>query len=547
MTSDHTPFTLLKAALQARGLEYRGRQADGFWEFHGTLLAAGGEHAMVLAVDPKGLKLPRVAVTLPATAPKVLAHIGAGGQVCYAGRGSLVPDVFDLAGQTLAYLDRAAEVLDLSLRGKMMKDLEDEFFAFWTGTPCFLDIERDGPSDLTVLFAGKAAGDSTTLFVSNQPAGTTLKLRAMGLQESPERDAVAVKVQSSANPRPLTGDWPPKTIASLLAWQGMLDPAARRNMERRLLVACGKGRQAALCVVAAPQTQYAIYVRFPDPGAGDGRSTESMRKRLYAAEVEPMSVFRVDDAYVSQRNAPGQPTLAHKRVALVGCGTIGGFLADLLVKNGAGLGRGEFLLVDPDIMAPQNVGRHRLGMNYVLEYKATGLARELRQGAPTANIRDVPVPVEQVDLSRADFVINATGEEALAHLLTREWTQKQLFIPTLTVWIEGAGVAVRALLRDAPDQACTRCMSDLQRKPLFPAVTEPIPVELAGHGCESLYVPFPATASVHAACLAAEMVADWNRGAPAPRLRTRVIRPGFSRAGDDADVPRLHGCPACSS
>jgi hypothetical protein len=57
-------------------------------------------------------------------------------------------------------------------------------------------------------------------------------------------------------------------------------------------------------------------------------------------------------------------------------------------------------------------------MNYVLENKATGLARELRQGTPTANIRDLPVSVEQVDLSRADFVINATGEEALGHLLT---------------------------------------------------------------------------------------------------------------------------------
>ncbi|MBI2726196.1 MAG: ThiF family adenylyltransferase [Polaromonas sp.] len=547
MTSDHTPFTLLRAALQARGFDYRRRRADGSWEFHGALHAAEGDHPAVVSVDPKGLKLPLVSVCLPPNAPKVLAHIGAGGQVCYAAKGSVVPDVFDIAGQTVAHLQRAAEVLDLSLRGKMKKDLEDEFFAFWHGTPCFVDVERDGPSELTVIFASYAADRTSMLFVGNQPAGTRLKLQAMGLEEGPDTGAVAVKVQSSANPRPLIDDWPPKTMAALLAWQGMLDPAARRNMERKLLVACGKGRQAALCVVAAPVTQYAIFVSFPDPGPKEARPTESLRKRLYASEVQPMSLFRFDDAYVSQRNTPQQPTLAHKRIVLVGCGTIGGFLAELLVKNGAGLGRGELLLVDPDILAPQNVGRHRLGMNYVLKNKATALAHELRRGAPTANLRDLPVAVEQGELGRADLFINATGEEALAHLLTREWTKQQLFIPTLTVWVEGAGVAARALFRDAPEQACTRCMSDLQRKPLFPAVTEPIPVELAGHGCESLYVPFPATASVHAACLAAEMVVDWNRGVPSPRLRTRVIRSSFSPASGDVDVSRLPQCPACSS
>lgn len=547
MTSDHTPFTLLQAALHSRGFVYRRRQDDGFWEFQGTLLADGSEHATIVAVDPKGLELPRVQVSLPVAAPKVLPHIGAGGQLCYAAKGSLVPDVFDQAGQTVAYLDRAAAVLDLSLRGEMMKDLEDEFFAFWNGAPCFVDIERDGPSNLTMLFASRRPDEAETLVASNQPSATRLKLDAMGLREVQGSDGVAVKVRTARNPRPLTGEWPPTTVSELLRWQGILDPSARRNMERLLLLACGKGRKAALCVVAAPATQYAVLVHFAPPKKGKGKPPEELRQRLYAAEVTPMSLFRLDDAYLSQRNVPGQATLAGRRVALVGCGTIGGFLAELLVKSGAGLGRGELLLIDPDYLAPQNVGRHRLGLNYVLQNKATALATELRLGAPTANICDCPSAVEQVDLSQADLVINATGEEALGHLLTREWEKSKLFVPTLTVWIEGAGVVVRGLLREVPDQGCTRCMSDATRKPLFPAVNEPISVELAGHGCESLYVPFPATASVHAACLAAEMVADWNSGHSSPRLRTRVIRSGFTRAAEDGDVSRQIECPACRS
>lgn len=90
---------------------------------------------------------------VPEDAPKVLAHIGAQGSVCYALKGSLVLDIFDVAGQALACLDRAAEVLDLSLRGAMKQDLEDEFFVYWHGEFCLLDIERGGPVDLSVLFS----------------------------------------------------------------------------------------------------------------------------------------------------------------------------------------------------------------------------------------------------------------------------------------------------------------------------------------------------------------------------------------------------------
>jgi len=86
-----------------------------------------------------------------------------------------------------------------------------------------------------------------------------------------------------------------------------------------------------------------------------------------------------------------------------------------------------------------------------------------------------------------------------------------------------------------------------KRKNWYPAVNEAVPLELAGHGCESLYVPFPATVSVQAACLAAEMVTEWAGGAPSPRLRTRVTRPEFTQAAPDVDAARQHTCPACGS
>lgn len=547
MIADDTPLAALGRAMEARGFEYIGRAPDEWLEFRGTIAEAGAAHVACVAVDPSGQDLPRIRVELPQDAPDVLAQIGADGHVCYAAKGSLVLDIFDIAGQTLACLDRAAEVLGLSLRGEMNKDLEDEFFAFWKGDLCFLDIYPGDPGNLDVLLAGRGDRDSQIAFVTNDVARTRLKLEAMSLIEGELLAGAAFRVKTSAKPKPLQGAWPPPTVAPLLQWQGLLDPSARRNIERRLLVAYASGWRAALCVVDSPLTQYAFWVAFETANPAGRRSAADARVGLYASKAHPMIAVRMDDRYVTQRNIPGRPTLAGKKIALVGCGTIGGFLAELLLKAGAGLEHGELALVDPDILFPQNIGRHRLGLNRTLQYKAIGLKEELSTGTPTANIRALPVNVEEADLSPFDLIINATGEEALGHYLTRTFAQNGIFVPTLTIWVEGPGVAVRGLLRDKEECACTRCLSDPQRVPLYPVVNEAVPLELAGHGCESLYVPFPASVSVQAACLAAEMVTEWASGAPSPRLRTRVTRPEFTQAAPDPDAERLYTCPACGS
>jgi hypothetical protein len=544
--TERSSLASLTPAMKARGFKYEGRSSENWLKFKGSLTAAGAQHDARVGVDPSGKELPLITVALPVGAPQVLAHIGAGGQICYAASGSVTLDIFDIAGQTLASIDRAAQVLDLSLRGEMMQDLEDEFFAFWHGPVCFLDVSAAAPAALSVLFVGPQ--DDRSVFVSSDSARTRLKIQAMHLQESSEVGNVAFRVHSAVKPRPMQGTWPPPTMAELLKWQGLLGGATRRNIERRMLVAIAAGRKGAICVVDAPASQYAFLASFPaEAGAGASTRGEAARKRLYAAAVMPLMVVRVDDEYISQRNTPGRATLAGKRIALIGCGTIGGFLAELLVKAGAGLAKGELLLIDDDDLMPQNVGRHRLGLNYALQKKATGLKVELGAGAPSSNIRDLVVRAEEVDLSRVELIVNATGEEALGHYLTRKLTDSGVFVPTLTVWVDGPGVAVRGLLRDSPAAACGRCMADEHRTPLYPAVKGELPVELAGHGCESLYVPFPATVSVQAACLAAEMIADWRAGSPAPRLRTKITRPGFAKCTPDGDIARLEACPACST
>jgi hypothetical protein len=535
----------LERALRTRSFTFVGRNSEGWPHFKGSLTAAGATHVAWVSVDLTGQQLPHVAVQMPANAPAVMAHVSASGSVCYASKGTLVLDIFNMPGQTLACLDRAANVLDLALQGKMQQDLEDEFFVCWNGDLCLLDVDAKGREPLSVLhFDHKGLA-----FITNSPERTQKKLSAMGLTGATEMEFVeGFQVTTTAKPRPTQGVWPPPTVADLLRWQSILDLKARREIERQLLSASVRRKQIAVCVVKSPLTQYAFWVPLgPSPDESPAQALKNARRRLYAAKVHPMSDCRIDDNYVTSRNTPAQRTLAGKRIALIGCGTIGGFLAELLVKAGAGIDDGELLLIDPDRLFPQNVGRHRLGLNQALEKKAPALKEELLRGAPTANIKALPAKVEEVKLDGVDLLVDATGEEALGYQLTRIQADAGKFIPTLSVWVEGPGVAVRALMRSAVTEGCTRCLCGGHGEQLLPVIEGAMPDELAGHGCESLYVPFPATVSVRAACLAAVMVSDWLNGVVAPRLQTEVVRRGFAKATEDTDVPRRDTCPACSS
>lgn len=258
----------------------------------------------------------------------------------------------------------------------------------------------------------------------------------------------------------------------------------------------------------------------------------------------PISVVRIDDRYLAQRNIPKLMTLAGKNLAVVGCGTIGGYLSDMLVKAGAGTCGGKLTLVDFDRLLPQNIGRHRLGFPDLLSNKAQAMARELKYQAPGAEIRALPVDVRQAQLGELDLLIDATGEESLGHWLCDHYPHP---IPMLSVWIEGPGTAVRALMRTNASGACCRCLWHSNRRGELRSTLAPLPEILAGHGCEGLYVPFPASVSVHAASLGAEMALDWANGIYSPALRTRLIDRAQQLATPDCDPRRNQECPLCNS
>lgn len=536
--SNAPSMTEVIEAFEHRGFRFVGQDDEGWFGLRGQmhLPRAKRSYPCEIYLDPRFSELPRVRILeRPQGLPSVVPHLTTRGSLCYIAKGTAVLDIFDPVGQSLACLARAELVLDKILCGEMTEDLEEEFYAYWPGFICLDDTQGNGLGWQQCLVAD--GSDTPAWFITDNEERTKKKIQALGLKDS-GRSVVACSVRTNIPPSPSNVDWPPKTLAQMLRWQGSMDLNCRRKILQRVTEGAGK-HNGILVLIRSPRLTYGFGLLYDKTS-----KRKSSRASLYGLEVLPMSVFRIDDRYMAERNIPGQATLAGKQIAIVGCGTIGGYLADMLVKAGAGTSGGRLTLVDPDTLGPQNIGRHRLGFHALLRNKAYGMKDELDRSTPGVQVRALPVDVRDAELGSVDLLIDATGEEALGHWLCKKYLSR---VPMLSVWIEGPGTAVRGLLKSRHDGACYRCLWHSARKGKLRPTVDAITPIFAGHGCEGIYVPFPASVSVHAASLAAEMALHWANGIDSPALRTRVLDSEHQLATADCSPGKDEDCAICNS
>lgn len=475
----------------------------------------------------------------------IAPHVGPDGVLCYVAGGTVVFDIYRPVSQTLAALKRAAVVLDQIMAKERVKDLEEEFFAFWRGNYCYTDIEKTESGEVAALCLDKGLG----FVFTDDPARAELKFaHRTGRVEA--FLGLSAKITTKTSPRPLISAWPPKNVGELLDWQSELDPSCRRKILSRIVKAYRAGNRAVVVIIDAPKMQYGFLVS--DLQQYRRASKTDQRTPIFEAPIELMQVVRMDDRYIVERSIPGRTTLAGQRIVLIGCGTIGGYLAELLVKAGAGTSGGELHLIDNQSLVPGNIGRHRLGVNRLELNKAQGLAAELRIGMPSVDIRVLAEDAFSAKFSDADLIIDATGEQGLGDWLAGQQANGALskggeLVPVLHVWIEGSGVAVRALLKQHQSMGCYRCLCDYESEQQFLSVIGGVRPLLAGGGCEGQYVAYPVSVSVQAAALGLDAALAWVGAIAWPALSTRVISQEHDLATRDVTILPRPGCPACGS
>jgi tRNA A37 threonylcarbamoyladenosine dehydratase len=82
------------------------------------------------------------------------------------------------------------------------------------------------------------------------------------------------------------------------------------------------------------------------------------------------------------RNPQERDALAGKHITIVGCGSFGSALADMLVRAGLG----ALTLIDPETLSVENIGRHLLTSRDLGKAKVHALAERLREVNPELEV-----------------------------------------------------------------------------------------------------------------------------------------------------------------
>lgn len=554
MNEQQRRFIQLNNTLARKGFQL-DRSETRKIRFTGFLHAAGRPVGIgITFADLEFTTLPEVKLLTPQQeAPNVVAHLSATGVLCFARNEDLVLDRYDVGGTALACLQLAQRGLERVLTHKTLQaEIAQEFPQHWGGLNIYYDL---GKMRRSAMLYGIPRGSNSVGVLSDDP-----KVLQRLVVDVAERLKIVRSAHASVVFRTdkeltfLRDEQAPKT------WTGFTDWLKRYSSDWPKLAhdALLKGFPESLpsLFVVGPNGCVGARVSLPTNLALAGKTPSWLRGMLAikgaTIPISRLSGDQIGSDFMITRNLQDGSSLAGRRIALVGCGTIGGYLAKLLVQSGAGFDDGTLSLFDNQTFQPGNVGRHFLGMNSIGLDKVDAVKTELNRQYPEANIQGKNAnAIQYLDrLTDFDLLIDATGEEAVSIAINDFCINagaKGKAPTQLYVRLFGNGASAQAILVDRADFACFKCLKpELDRdgrfNPLKPGV-EPIP-RTAACG-ETQYIPYGAAAPVIAAGLALRLALDWVEGDPSPRLRTINISKNLCKEVADKNPARSDRCPAC--
>lgn len=201
-------------------------------------------------------------------------------------------------------------------------------------------------------------------------------------------------------------------------------------------------------------------------------------------------------------------SLRYKRIMLIGCGTLGSNLLPMLIKSGAGFNQ-SLTIVDSDKYGEENFSRHYLGLPSIGKNKAeemkdvmlsqcrgmNGRVSDLKIVAITKNFEDAFGEGNELPY---DIILDTTGNESFSSYLGRRLCKMQNMPLYICGYIYGRSRAVCASVIKDSRKACQKCVDDYSKENLLPKLFDN---EYIMDSCNSVYIPFPITASVSAANL----------------------------------------------
>lgn len=161
--------------------------------------------------------------------------------------------------------------------------------------------------------------------------------------------------------------------------------------------------------------------------------------RMTSLRIIPVAIERVDADWALARDhqLPALRMRRDKRILLLGCGSLGSPVAELIARAGIG----ELHVLDKEVFESENCARHVLGAGDIGLSKSSALAKRLRQLVPGLHVkyyqalaadwvRDVCKP------GTYDLVVDCTGESSIRVMLSHYSNLSLGNCPLVHAWME---------------------------------------------------------------------------------------------------------------
>lgn len=456
--------------LSGRGLSsYEGGPYLAGWKFR--IRTSGGFLELRMLLDAKiPFSVPRIALAHSRYFLK-WPHVEKDGQLCLR----MDTDIIDHnAGIKVAqfYIEQAKTLIEDSMLGRTREDFISEFNSYW-GRWC--DRKRNNSQKVLMLSAPEARSrlvyrgvvGGCTVFCDTpedglQWARELFQDKSVGKERF--QPAALIWLDASIYPE----DYPRcnANVAALAkrargkAFDMLLPLVPEPNGNMQVIFGFDSGNGPAFGalqlddVPSNPKSKMKKDSRRLNGFRNKQANNKIIRSRFFSAnaKTKAMSVQRIDRQWTFDRGSIGfNRQLDEAQVCLIGCGSLGAQVGQYLAQSGIG----KFVLVDPDTLSWDNIGRHLLGGRDTEKRKVVGLKRHLESHFPgMLEVKIEPKEWQAVYsdkvkrrlLLESDLIVSTVGNWDAEAALNYTFNTTSDFPPVVYGWTEPFGIVGHALL-----------------------------------------------------------------------------------------------------
>lgn len=516
------------------------KEQGGCFEFTNQsfcLHAHYNEHdwKLIISISPLfPLQLPTILIE-NAEAYPAMGHVDWHGVVCYKDTQGLVVDYRNLENVLTGCIYEALRTLHENYADPNKAELQKDFISYWESMPSsgFKTTCVVTPSETAKELVGyrdsknerKTKAPSCFAIVEQEHEINQYYHLLYALKDKKQEKSIYIPLEKSVMPPSPKQIWMASDILNIFE-------ASVNNYVKDSVIEIIKKQKWS--------DHFTIILSHPKPITGHilwgvefHRKEKSQHPFLDPKDdwiVSPMQLRIHSKEYLLDR-CGNSIALDNKKVAIIGCGSVGGVIALQLAKSGVG----ELHLIDPEIMEIENIYRHVLGATAINEvtkgyYKSEFLKWQIETNIPYVNVASSQQTLFQIGAIKKifdyfDAIVIATGDFSSELHFNSIHKNLSTLIPVIYAWQDGFGIGGHAIcVVNDGSAGCLECLYtksfgfEPHAKTSFIKYGQTISKHLGG--CSGVFTPFSFLDASQTALLATRMTLEALHGKTKNEIRS---------------------------